>query len=305
MKVHIISGFLGSGKTTFLNKYLPLLKGKVVVIENEFGDISVDTNLIEKDIPVHEIYAGCICCTLAGNFQRGIKEIADKFSPDHIVIEPSGVGKLSDVINACYLAQRVERIDLEIERLIVLVDAESCRDFLEDFGEFYSNQIEHAKLILLSHLHMIDEIEKTAVVDILKEKNRDALIYDADWRVLGEQALLELVELSEDYGKIKFKIDKGNIPADKVFSSLVIDVSEDIGKEKLELALNTIKEEKFGIIRAKGVVNTKDGFFLIQYTNGKIEIIKKKNKGKREYNQLVFIGCNIEEERIRNLFDIN
>lgn len=304
MKVHIISGFLGAGKTTFLNKYLPLLKGKVVVIENEFGDISVDTNLIEKDVPVHEIYAGCICCTLAGNFQRGIKEISDKFSPDHIVIEPSGVGKLSDVINACYLAQRVEKIDLEIKRLIVLVDAESCRDFLEDFGEFYSNQIEHAKLILLSHLHMIDEIEKTAVVNILKEKNRDALIYEADWRMLDEQSLLELVELSEDYGKIKFKIDKGNIPADKVFSSLIIDVSEDISIEDVELVLNTIKEEKFGVIRAKGVINTKDGLFLIQYTNGKIEILEESDRKIQRENVLVFIGCNIDAEKIRNLFDI-
>ena len=101
MEIQIVSGFLGAGKTTFLNKYLPLLGGNTVVIENEFGDVGLDGELIQGDLPVKELYAGCICCSLALDFQKGIKELAEQFHPDRIVIEPSGVGRLTDVVKAC------------------------------------------------------------------------------------------------------------------------------------------------------------------------------------------------------------
>ena len=101
MDIEIISGFLGAGKTTFLNQYLPLLSGKTAVIENEFGDVGLDGDLIREKVPVRELYAGCICCTLAIDFRQSIREIAETYQPDRIVIEPSGIGKLSDVIKAC------------------------------------------------------------------------------------------------------------------------------------------------------------------------------------------------------------
>ena len=100
MEIQVISGFLGAGKTTFLNQYLPVLKGKTVVIENEFGDVGLDGELIQEDVPVREIYAGCICCSLALDFRKGIKELKEQFSPDQLVIEPSGVGRLSDIVQA-------------------------------------------------------------------------------------------------------------------------------------------------------------------------------------------------------------
>ena len=105
MEIQIVTGFLGAGKTTFLNKYLPLLSGKTVVIENEFGEIGIDGDRIQEDIPVREIFAGCICCSLAMDFRKGIKEIAENFYPDRILIEPSGVGRLTDIVKACQMAR--------------------------------------------------------------------------------------------------------------------------------------------------------------------------------------------------------
>ena len=128
MEVQIVSGFLGAGKTTFLNKYLPLLKGKTVVIENEFGDVGLDGELIQGDIPVKELYAGCICCSLALDFQKGIKELTEQFHPDRIVIEPSGVGRLTDVVKACDRAREKEGIDLRITKLIVISDITEFED---------------------------------------------------------------------------------------------------------------------------------------------------------------------------------
>ena len=148
MEVQVVSGFLGAGKTTFLNHYLPALAGKTVLIENEFGEVGLDGELIQEDIPVREIYAGCICCSLAIDFRQGIKEIAEKFSPDQIVIEPSGVGRLSDIVKACQKAREKEGIDLTITKLIAMVDVKSFEEYREDFGDFYLDQIQHAGLIL-------------------------------------------------------------------------------------------------------------------------------------------------------------
>ena len=134
MEIQVISGFLGAGKTTFLNQYLPVLKGKTVVIENEFGDVGLDGELIQEDVPVREIYAGCICCSLALDFRKGIKELKEQFSPDQLVIEPSGVGRLSDIVQACNKAREKEGIDLTITKLITIVDIKSFEEYREDFG---------------------------------------------------------------------------------------------------------------------------------------------------------------------------
>ncbi len=304
MKIHIISGFLGSGKTTFMNQYLPLLDGKVVVIENEFGDICLDTALVDYDVPVHEIYAGCICCTLAGNFQRGIKEIYDQHDPEHIVIEPSGVGKLSDVVNACYLAERIEKVPLAIERLIVLVDAESCIDFLEDFGEFYANQIENAKLILLSHLDAVSEQEKCHATGVLKKKNPGAIIYDHDWRLLDDRALSDLVALTEGYGKISFKKDSVSLPADKVFTASSVTIPEELSTEELLARLQRLKDKDLGyVLRAKGIALIKDGYVMIQYAHGKCssELLSEPPR-ELFHNKMVIIGCDLSKDIEDRLF---
>ena len=131
MDIEIISGFLGAGKTTFLNKYLPALSGKTVVIENEFGEIGLEGDLIRTDVPVREIYAGCICCSLSADFRNGIREIAEQFHPDRIVIEPSGVGRLSDIIKVCEKVRDKDGIDIRIRRKIVVLDGGSYEEYID------------------------------------------------------------------------------------------------------------------------------------------------------------------------------
>ena len=191
MEVQIVSGFLGAGKTTFLNKYLPLLKGKTVVIENEFGDVGLDGELIQEDLPVKELYAGCICCSLALDFQKGIKELAEQFHPDRIVIEPSGVGRLTDVVKACDRAREKEGIDLRITKLIVILDITEFEDYIDGFGAFYLDQIQNAGLILLSNLEQVSKEEKNRLISEIREVNPDAVIYEDDWRKMEDAALLE------------------------------------------------------------------------------------------------------------------
>lgn len=205
MEIQIVAGFLGAGKTTFLNKYLPLLPGKTVVIENEFGDIGIDGGLIREDIPVQEIYAGCICCSLALDFRKGIKEIAEKFHPDRILIEPSGVGRLSDIVKACRKAREKEQVGLRITKLITMVDITSFEEYEEGFGAFYRDQIERAGLLLLSNIDGLDSEGKKRVIGRLRELNPKAVLYCGDWRQMEEKPLLELLmkELKkETYGYI-------------------------------------------------------------------------------------------------------
>ena len=120
MDIEIVSGFLGAGKTTFLKQYLPLLTGKTVVIENEYGEIGLDGDLIQSDIPVKELYAGCICCSLAVDFRNGIREIVRQYQPDRIVIEPSGVGKLSDIVKVCEKVRDRDGVELKVARRIAV-----------------------------------------------------------------------------------------------------------------------------------------------------------------------------------------
>lgn len=303
MKIHIVSGFLGAGKTTFLNRYIPTLAGKVVVIENEFGDVGVDPALIEPSVPVHELYAGCICCTLAGELQAGIQMIYEQYRPDHIVLEPSGVGKLSDVINACYLAQRVEGLELAIARLIVLVDASECAAYLEDFGEFYKNQIAYARLILLSHSSDLEEDAKARTLELIRACNREAVLYTEDWRMLSDEELSELVSLSAEYGKLMLKRDAAGLPADQVFASFTIPIDADLTQAELLVRLHALTDRKFGaVLRVKGFARLADGAVLVQYSNGRTEV----SEAQREFarSELVVIGANLDRLRIEEMWRV-
>ena len=140
MNIQIVSGFLGSGKTTFLNRYMTCLQGRVAVIENEFGPAGLDAQLLGEEVPVKEISAGCICCSM--DFQQGIAEVEQKYHPDYLLIEPSGVGRLSDVVKAC------TEQGYSVDQLITMVDLSSYEDYAQAFGEFYLDQIRGANLLL-------------------------------------------------------------------------------------------------------------------------------------------------------------
>ncbi len=188
-KVTIISGFLGAGKTTFIRKLLEeVYKGqKVVLIENEFGEIGIDGGFLkDAGIQVNEMNSGCICCSLVGDFGKALKQVSEEYSPDMIIIEPSGVGKLSDVIAAVENVK--EEAGLELENFITVADGTKCRMYMKNFGEFYNNQIESASAIVLSRTQNMKEDKLEESVALIKEHNSKAAVITTPWDELsGEQ----------------------------------------------------------------------------------------------------------------------
>ena len=195
-KVNIISGFLGAGKTTFIKKLLDeALKGeKIVLIENEFGEIGIDSGFLqEAGVEISEMNSGCICCSLVGDFGAALKKVMDEFHPDRIIIEPSGVGKLSAVVKAGedVIAQIPE---MHLVSAVTVADATKCKIYLKNFGEFYENQIENAGAIIMSRTQKLSEEKLTAAVALLREHNADATIVTTPWDALTGAQLLAASE---------------------------------------------------------------------------------------------------------------
>ncbi len=201
-KIDIYSGFLGAGKTTLIKKLLAeaYKDMKVVLIENEFGEIGVDGGFLkDAGVEIKELNAGCICCSLTGDFKEALKLVAKEYNPDRIIIEPSGVGKLSEVAAA---VMATENKDLEIGGLTTVVDAQKCRMFMKNFGEFFDDQLKFAHTIILSRTQYLDDDKLQAVLDMLREKNSEAEIITAPWDDLDGKQILAAVdgrdELSEE-----------------------------------------------------------------------------------------------------------
>ena len=194
-KIDIISGFLGAGKTTLIKKLLSeALKGQqVVLIENEFGEIGIDGGFL-KDAGVHitEMNSGCICCSLVGDFGTALKDVITKFNPDRIIIEPSGVGKLSDVIKA--VQGVAEDAPIELNSLVTVADANKCKMYMKNFGEFYNNQVESAHTIVLSRTQNMKQDKLEACVAMIREHNKDAAVITTPWDELTGEQLLAAME---------------------------------------------------------------------------------------------------------------
>ena len=195
-KVNVISGFLGAGKTTLIKKLLDeALKGeKIVLIENEFGEIGIDGGFLkESGVQISEMSSGCICCSLVGDFGEALGKVMEQFHPDRILIEPSGVGKLSDVIRAVQdVAARVE--GMELGCAVTVADAAKCKVYLKNFGEFYENQIQYAGAVLLSRTQKLSPEKLEAAAALLREKNALAPIITTPWDQLTGAQLLEVME---------------------------------------------------------------------------------------------------------------
>lgn len=192
-KVDIISGFLGAGKTTLIAKLLKeAFPGEqVVLIENEFGEIGIDGGFLkESGVEIREMNSGCICCSLVGDFGTSLKEVVEKYHPDRIIIEPSGVGKLSDVIKA------VKNIgdDVKINSTAAVVDASKCKMYMKNYGEFYNNQIESAGTIILSRTQNISEEKLAKVLTMIKERNDEASVITTPWDEIDGKIVLEAME---------------------------------------------------------------------------------------------------------------
>ncbi len=194
-KIDIISGFLGAGKTTLIKKLLKeaFAGQQIVLIENEFGEIGIDGGFLkEAGIQITEMNSGCICCSLVGDFGKALKEVVKTYAPDRIIIEPSGVGKLSDVIAA--VAETAQEIEVELNNFVTVADANKCRMYMKNFGEFYNNQIESANTIILSRTQGIDEKKLKTAVDLLQAKNKKAKIITTPWDELSGAQILSVME---------------------------------------------------------------------------------------------------------------
>ena len=194
-KVDIISGFLGAGKTTFIKKLLAeALSGeKVVLIENEFGEIGIDGGFLkDSGIEVREMNSGCICCSLVGDFASSLKEILTKYTPDRVIIEPSGVGKLSDVMRA--VADVEEELPVAGNSAVTLVDVKKAKLYIKNFGEFFNNQVQYAKTIVLSRTDVADQKKIDEAIQLIREINKDATIITTPLADLTGEKLLEILE---------------------------------------------------------------------------------------------------------------
>jgi len=194
-KVDIFSGFLGAGKTTLIKKLIEdgaYGEEKIVLIENEFGEIGVDGGFLkDTGIEINQMDSGCICCSLVGDFGKALNKVIEEFSPDRILIEPSGVGKLSDVIIA---VRDLHNEKICLNGFTTVVDAKKCKMYMKNFGEFFNNQVEHAGSIILSHVKGLSQEKLDACVELLRSHNKEASIVTTDWNSITGEQILETME---------------------------------------------------------------------------------------------------------------
>lgn len=215
-KIDIFSGFLGAGKTTLIKKLIQeVYRGeKLVLIENEFGEIGVDGMFMqEAGIQVTEMNSGCICCSLVGDFGEAMKKVLEQFAPDRILVEPSGVGKLSDVIRA---VQGINSEEISLNSFTTVVDAKKCKMYMKNFGEFFNNQVEHANSIILSRTDGLSEEKVAQCIALLREHNATATIISTPWDQLNGKQILEAMEhrntLEEELALLAREVEEESCP---------------------------------------------------------------------------------------------
>ena len=199
-KIDIFSGFLGAGKTTLIKKLIKesFAGQKVVLIENEFGEIGIDGGFLkESGIQINELNAGCICCSLVGDFRAALQQVVEQYHPDRIVIEPSGVGKLSDVTRA--VEGVAEHLDVQLSSFVTVADVNKVKMYMKNFGEFYDDQISHASCIILSRTQNATEEKIAAAVAMLREKNPTATIVTTAWDELTGEQILKAMSTKDDF----------------------------------------------------------------------------------------------------------
>ena len=340
-KIDIISGFLGAGKTTLIQKLLKeALNGqKVVLIENEFGEIGIDGGFLkEAGVQITEMNSGCICCSLVGDFGTALKDVLNTYTPDRVIIEPSGVGKLSDVIKA--VEDVAKEIEVELNSYTAVVDASKCKMYMKNFGEFFNNQVEHANTIILSRTQNMKEDKLEANVALLRQHNEGAKIVTTPWDDISGEKMLETMEASKSLADEMMEEHHHNHDeeghchghhhdheheheeghccghhhdhghehhhhhADDVFTSWGVETPHKFEKAKVEEALEKLANtEEFGIIlRAKGMIAGVDGTWIyFDLVPGEYEL----REGSPEYTgRLCVIGTKLEEEKLKELFEI-
>lgn len=312
-KVDIISGFLGAGKTTLIKKLIQDCLGneKVVLIENEFGEIGIDGSFLkEAGIEITEMNSGCICCSLVGDFSEALKQVVAKYHPDRIIIEPSGVGKLSDVIKA---VRDVHSDELQLNSFCSVIDVKKCKTYSLNFGEFFNNQIEYASTIILSRTQDVPQDKIQEAIDIIKSMNTTASIITTPWDELSGETILQTMENENSLQDILMK-EADICPecghhhhhhhADEVFTSLGKETIHTYTQEQLNQILQTLSSShEYGdILRAKGILSTPDKKWLhFDLVPGEYEI----RFGSADYTgRICVIGKDLLEDKIYELFGV-
>lgn len=338
-KVDIFSGFLGAGKTTLIKKLIAEAYAgeQLVLIENEFGEIGIDGGFLQDaGVNITEMNSGCICCSLVGDFGNALQKVLDQYHPDRILIEPSGVGKLSDVIRA---VQNLHNAEIHLESFTTVVDAKKCKMYQKNFGEFFNNQIEHASCLILSHTAGLAESKLEDCVQRLRALNTTAPIVTTDWEQLsGEQllsamnqtetldsALKNLLEETEhehehEHHHHDHDHDHGESctcgchdhdhdhehhhhhHADEVFTSWGMETAKTYTAEEIQTALEQLEDaEKYGmILRAKGIVAGADGKWIhFDYVPGTPDV---RTGSASTTGRLCVIGSHIQEDALAALF---
>ena len=335
-KIDIFSGFLGAGKTTLIKKLVSeAYKGeKLVLIENEFGEIGIDGGfLADAGIEITEMNSGCICCSLVGDFSKALEKVIDEFKPDRVIIEPSGVGKLSDVIRA---ARSAEEHGAELNCFTTVADVNKCKMYLKNFGEFYGDQIANASAIVLSHTQSAKAHKIEECVAMLRELNADAVIVTTPWDDLTGEDILAAIEHKDTLADALAALEEEHKHhhhhdhdeechchehhhdhdeecscgchghhhhhADEVFDSFGAETTKKFSRERLEEILGIFSEcDDYGmILRAKGIVECDCGKWLhFDYVPGEADI---RVGAPGVIGRLCVIGAGIDKEKIKELF---
>ena len=341
-KVDVISGFLGAGKTTFIKELINkvFVGEKLVLIENEFGEIGIDGGFLkDAGIEITEMNSGCICCTLVGDFSKALQKVLEEYHPDRVIIEPSGVGKLSDIVKAIEDVKR--DADIEISGRITVVDGKKAKMYLKNFGEFFQDQVAHASTIVISRTQSMSPEKIEECVHMLREENKEAAIISTPWEELGKDAIIRALEhgaqiedLLEEHHHHEHDHDHccghdhhhdhehdhchdhhhdhehdhccghDHHHADEVFTSWGRETAHRYTEEELDFLLKALSEtEGYGtILRSKGIIGMADGSWK------QFDLVPEEcevREGQPDYTgRICVIGTDLKEEELEKLFHI-
>ena len=335
-KIDIYSGFLGAGKTTLIKKMIQEAYAgqKLVLIENEFGEIGIDGGFLQDaGINITEMNSGCICCSLVGDFGKALEQVISQYAPDRVIIEPSGVGKLSDVVAA---VEKVTGADVELGYTVAVVDAGKVKIYMKNFGEFYNNQVETASTIIMSRTDSVPQAKLDTAVAMLREHNAEATIITTPWSELtGEQILsamagqatlaAKLAELEHEHhhhhdehcccghdhehhhhhheDECCCGHDHHHHHADEVFTSWGVETARKFAAADIEKALTALDSGEYGLVlRAKGIVPCVDGGWIhFDYVPEEHNV----RMGSADITgKLCVIGSKLDEHGVAHLFGV-
>ena len=297
-KIHIVSGFLGAGKTTFIKRLLENISGKKAVIENEFGEVGIDGDILSKEnYNVVELAQGCICCSMKTDFEQAILSIIKDYDPEHIIIEPTGIGLLSQVLDILNL-QKIKDKCICMSP-ITIVDVVDYFEQLENFGEFFTDQIANAGVILLSKIDGFDDKEIDNVASSIRDINKNADIVSKNWDELDEVDYNFIIHEMIGESKEIIHISNDIHEISKGIESISIKNPKNFDMQGLELMLKELSDDGYGsIVRIKGFVDGSDGSLMFNFVNKRYEISENQFLNPEK---ICIIGKNLDKEKIRKL----